>query len=101
MNADQLKANFKQQFNDSIDGYKETDPKCAHAAGMLLILSALKRYDGPTLATQVTVMHKALTEVGTERGWLVDKSPLKPAGGDPPDHGTEPEPGQPSEPPAV
>jgi hypothetical protein len=74
MDSDQLKLKFKQQINESIDSYNETDPKCAYAAGMLLILSALKLKDGPTIPMQITIMHKALTEVGTERGWFVDKN---------------------------
>ncbi len=37
--SDALKAAFKQQLNDAIDGYTDPDPKCAFAAGMLLILS--------------------------------------------------------------
>lgn len=73
MNTDELKANFKKQFNDTITSYDEPDPKCAYAAGMLLILSALRVYDGPSLPTQIAVMHTALREVGEERGWIVAK----------------------------
>lgn len=46
MTIDQLIAHFKKQLNECIDGYNEPDPKCAYAAGILHILSVLRRYDG-------------------------------------------------------
>lgn len=72
MTTDELKAEFKTQFNDVIDRYHryhEPDTKCAYAAGMLLILSALKAKDGTSIPMQIAVMHAALREVGEERGW--------------------------------
>lgn len=71
MDISKLKENFKTQLNESIDKYEETDPKCAYAAGMLVILSALIIKDGPTISTQIKIMHKALREVGDDRGWAV------------------------------
>lgn len=65
---------FKEQFRSELDRYQEQDPTCAYAAGMLLILSALRRYDGPTLPMQVAAMHTALRQIGEERGWYVDKA---------------------------
>lgn len=56
---------------------------CSYAAGMLLILSALKVKDGPTLSTQIAIMHKALREVGEERGWGVEPRQRHPRGVDP------------------
>ena len=73
-NVDALKENFRNQFRTAIDSYAETDPKCAFAAGMLLILSALKVKDGPSMGFQVAVMHSALREVGQERGWGVESN---------------------------
>lgn len=72
--SDALKENFRNQFRNAIDSYNESDPKCAFAAGMLLILSALKVKDGPTIAYQIAVMHSALREVGEERGWGVENN---------------------------
>ena len=72
MNIDELKAKFKQQLNESIDNHTEVDPKCSFAAGMLLILSALKVKDGPSMGFQIAVMHSALREIGGERGWGVE-----------------------------
>lgn len=71
MNRDELKEEFKKQIREVIDNYAEKDPKCAFAAGMLNVLTALIVKDGPTLAYQIRVMHVALREVGEERGWRV------------------------------
>jgi hypothetical protein len=68
---DERLVRFRQQFNEIIDSQKETDPKCTFAAGMLLILSAMRRYDGPSLPMQVAEMHSVLLEIGRERGWVV------------------------------
>ncbi len=66
---------FKQQFNTAIDTYNtEKDPQCAFAAGMLIILSALRRFDGPTIPMQIAAMHTALREVGQARGYIVEKN---------------------------
>lgn len=82
MNADEAKADFKRQFNEAIDNYAKSVPnrnapdviECAMAAGMLLLLSAMKMKDGPKLGIQVHIMHAALIEVGEERGWTVDRN---------------------------
>ncbi len=71
MNREELHSYFKGQFNDQLDSHVEVDPKCSLAAGMLLILSALKAKDGPSMAYQVAIMHSALREIGDERGWGV------------------------------
>lgn len=71
---DDLIARFRKQFEDSFATYKEKDPTCAYAAGMLIILSALKKYDGPSLPLQITAMHMALRQVGEARGWYVDRN---------------------------
>lgn len=71
--ATELKVNFKKQFIAEIDGCTETDPKVAFAGGMLVLLSAFKKFDGPSLAYQITIMHAALRELGDERGWEVSK----------------------------
>lgn len=76
MNREELHAHFKQQFIDALDGWTEADPKCSMAAGMLLILSALRVKDGPTMAFQIAVMHSALREVGQERGYEVAANTL-------------------------
>lgn len=102
MTAEQRVAGYKRQFETALANYHEQDPQCAFAAGMLLILSAMKKFDGPSLPLQVSMMHKALTDLGLSRGWGIDKNgAASPAGGNPPDHGAEPGPGQPSEPPTV
>lgn len=72
VDADKLKLKFKKQINESIDKYDEPDPKCAYAAGMLVVLSALKVKDGPTLSFQIALIHSALREVGNERGWSIE-----------------------------
>ncbi len=80
MNAEELKARFKEQFNEALDAYTKNVPDhdapdlipCAMAAGMLQILSALKMFDGPSIAYQITIMHAALREVGKDRGWFVE-----------------------------
>ncbi len=71
---DNLVAWFRKQFEDSLATYREKDSTCAYAAGMLLILSALKKYDGPSLPLQITAMHMALRQVGEARGWIVDRN---------------------------
>lgn len=73
MNFEELKAQFKQQMSASIDA-ADDDSKVAFGAGMLLILTAMMRFDGPTLSTQVRIMHSALREIGDERGWGVDRN---------------------------
>lgn len=74
--SDALKVKFKQMFRETIDNHHETDPRASFASGMLVVLvvlSALKAKDGPTIAYQIAVMHAALREVGTEEGWGVAK----------------------------
>lgn len=82
MDTDQLKARFKAQFVEVIDKYAASVPdrhapdvvQCAMAAGMLILLSAMKAKDGPNLGLQVVIMHAALREIGDERGWVVTKN---------------------------
>lgn len=71
--SETLVERFKTQINQSIDGYTDDDPKCAYGAGMLVILSALRRFDGSSLPMQIAAMHVALRQVGEERGWKVAK----------------------------
>lgn len=75
MSSEKMIAEFKRQINETLDKYEEPtgDVKCAMAAGMLVVLSALKMKDGPTIGIQIVMMHKALREVGEERGWGVSK----------------------------
>lgn len=74
MTNEEMINRFKAQFNEQIDGYPDKDPKCAFGAGMLIIISALRRFDGPSLPLQVAAMHTALRQVGDERGWGVVKA---------------------------
>lgn len=74
MDTNKLRADFRRQLNEAIDRCAESDPKCAFASGMLLVLSALKMKDGPTIPMQIVIMHAALREVGEERGWVVAKA---------------------------
>lgn len=67
----ELKEKFKNQIRGLISEHDEEDPKCSFAAGMLVVLSALKAKDGSTIPYQITVMHAALREVGKEQGWGV------------------------------
>lgn len=65
---------YRQQFRHAIDRHiarDEPDSGAAFAAGMLLILSAIRSQDGPGVAMEVALMHKALHDVGRERGWEV------------------------------
>lgn len=88
MNLDELKEKFKQQIRDavfkygrectaqhaeSLTAFDETDIRCAFAAGMLIIVSAFQAKDGPTIAAQLAVMHKAIREVGEENKWVVSR----------------------------
>lgn len=72
MNTNDLKKHYYDQFIETLARYTESDPKCAMAAGMLVILSALKAKDGPNLAFHISVMHAALRDVGTDMGWGVE-----------------------------
>ena len=73
MNTDELRVKFRNQFIKVIDGYDEPNSKCAFAAGMLVILSALKAKDGPTIAFQISIMHSVLIELGAERNWVMSR----------------------------
>ena len=77
MQLDQLKAKFKADLNQVIDGYEEDDPQCAFASGMLVLLSALSAKDGASLTLKVRIMHTALREIGEERGWTLARRELK------------------------
>lgn len=76
--SDRLKEKFKKQLHEVINSHDEKDPKCSFAAGMLLILSALKAKDGPTIPYQIAVMHAALREIGEEKGWGIKGNPIPP-----------------------
>lgn len=75
MNIDQLKEHFRKQLIAELDGWRETDPVCSYGSGMLLILSAIQRFDGQSIPMQVSAMHSVLRDIGEERGWGVTKSP--------------------------
>jgi len=70
---DELKATFKTQIVQSLENNYPNDPEmqCAFAAGMLVVVSAMRAKDGPTLAMQMAVFHSALREVGNDKGWGV------------------------------
>lgn len=73
--ASGLQARFRDMLIKELDGFKTSgSPQVDFGSGMLIILSALRAKDGPSIAYQVSVLHTVLREIGEERGWGVARS---------------------------
>lgn len=71
--AAQLKEKFKEQIESVLAEFPDESSRCACGSGMLTMVSALQRKDGPSLPVQIAVMYAALVEVGDARGWSRQK----------------------------
>ena len=72
--ASGLRTRFREMLLRELDEFKSSgSPQVDFGSGMLIILSALRAKDGPSIAYQVAVLHTVLREIGEERGWGVAK----------------------------
>lgn len=74
MTTEELKQLFKEQLADVVSKYETERERVAFSSGILLVLSALKSKDGPSIPVQIVVMHAAVREYGEEQGWEVGRT---------------------------
>lgn len=71
----ELVLTYRKSIAEDLTAFRSCgNSKVNYATGVLKCLSALKKRDSSNIALHIAAMHKALTEIGIENGWQVERS---------------------------